>query len=227
MLDKFFQSLFNTETFHASLGSFCLCVGTALLLGALIALISSRNKSFTRSFLITLGLLPALVCVTILMVNGNIGAGVATAGAFSLVRYRSAPGTAKEILLIFFAMVCGLVTGMGYLAYGLLFCAAVSLILLILDRLDPERGGERRVLQITVPEDLDYAGVFDEILDRYCASWKLKQVKSTNLGSLFRLRYSLVLRQDAKEKEFLDALRCRNGNLELSLGMEEQELSGL
>ncbi|MBQ6326949.1 MAG: DUF4956 domain-containing protein, partial [Clostridia bacterium] len=168
-----------------------------------------------------------LDCVTIMMVNGNIGAGVATAGAFSLVRFRSAPGTAREIALIFMTMVAGLVAGMGYLAYAVLFTLIMCVIFLILGRFDPEARGLTKTLRVTIPEDLDYDGVFDALMAEYCRQWKLTQVKTVNMGSLFRLNYQLTLKQGANEKAFIDALRCHNGNLEIALLQGENVSSEL
>ena len=175
-----------------------------------------------------LALLPAIVCVVILMVNGNVGTGVAVAGAFSLVRFRSVPGTAREIGAIFLAMATGLVLGMGYLAFGCLIApvlggAGVAYTLLNLGG----RAPRHQLLHITIPEDLNYQGVFDDILQRYAAQYQLTQVKTTNLGSLFRLTYQLTLRPNAGEKALIDDLRCRNGNLEITLCSQETPLAEL
>ena len=162
-----------------------------------------------------------------MMVNGNIGAGVATAGAFSLIRFRSQPGTAKEIALIFTAMVAGLIVGMGYLAYAVLFTAILCVIFLILGDIDPAAKGLTKTLRITIPEGLDYDGVFDQLMAEYCKTWKLLQVKTVNMGSLFRLAYQLTLKPDASEKAFIDALRCHNGNLEITISQGETVTSEL
>jgi len=228
MLTDLFKGIFDSSNMTViSVGDFLLCLGIALLIGAAVALTAASRKSFSRSFLITLAALPALVCVTIMMVNGNIGAGVATAGAFSLIRFRSQPGTAREIALIFLAMVAGLVAGMGYLAYAMLFTMILCLIFLVLNRFDPESRGLTKTLRITIPEDLDYDGVFDGLMKEYCKTWKLQQVKTVNMGSLFRLTYQLTLKDSAKEKAFLDALRCHNGNLEISMAQGETVASEL
>ena len=162
MLNNLFKGIFDSASVTViSAADFLLCVGVALLIGGLIALTASRKTGYTNSFLVSLFALPALSCVVIMMVNGNVGAGVATAGAFSLVRFRSAPGTAKEIALIFMAMVAGLVAGMGYLAYAALFALILCVIFLLLGRFDPEAKGLTKTLRITIPEDLDYDGVFD------------------------------------------------------------------
>ena len=228
MLDSIFQGIFDSaSTTVIPVGQFLLCMAVSLLIGAGIAFSASRRASFNHSFLAALAALPALVCATIMMVNGNVGAGVATAGAFSLVRFRSAPGTAREIALIFLAMVAGLIAGMGYLAYAALFALILSLIFLLLGRFDPEARGLKKALRITIPEDLDYDGVFDGLLNDFCSEWALKQVKTTNMGSLFRLSYALTLREGVSEKEFIDKLRCHNGNLEIAISQAESAASDL
>ena len=228
MLNTIFKGIFDTASMTViSVPDFLLGLAVALVIGAGIAFTASRRGSQSHSFLVTLAALPALVCVTIMMVNGNIGAGVATAGAFSLVRFRSAPGTAREIALIFMAMVAGLVTGMGYLAYAALFALVMCLCLALMGSFDPEAKGLTRTLRITIPEDLDYDGVFDPLLSEHCKRWNLTQVKTVNMGSLFRLSYQVTLKPDASEKAFIDALRCHNGNLEIALLQGESVASEL
>lgn len=205
---------------------FLLCIGTALILGLFLALTYSFRSHTTRSFVATLAILPAVVCVVIMMVNGNVGAGVAVAGAFGLVRFRSAPGTAREIGTIFLAMAAGLITGMGYLAYAVLFTLILGLALLLCQLLIRPTGGQS-TLRITVPEDLDYTRMFDDLFARYTKDWETVSVKTTNMGSLFRLTYRITLKNAAEEKEFIDALRCRNGNLEVSISQEEADAYAL
>lgn len=224
MFDKIFQGVFDGDVLTVvSADKFLLCVGVALVLGVVLALVYAYRSQYTRSFLMTLAVLPAVVCVVIMMVNGNIGAGVAVAGAFSLVRFRSAPGTAREIGAIFIAMATGLVVGMGYLGYAALFVLILSAVWLVYELIGfGNRGATlERVLRVTVPEDLEYTAAFDEPLTRYTASAQLVKVKTTNLGSLFKLTYHIRLRSAADEKELIDAIRCRNGNLEVSVGLQE------
>ena len=169
-------------------------------------------------------LLPAVVCVVIMMVNGNVGAGVAVAGAFSLVRFRSVPGTAREITMLFLAMGAGLIAGMGYLAFALLFTLVLCTATLLYALVEPalNRNAENhKTLSITIPEDLDYSSVFDDIFTEYTSACELVRVKTTNMGSLYRLTYQLTLRDRSREKEMLDKLRCRNGNLEISVSRQE------
>ena len=225
MLNTIFGGIFDTQTTNViSVSDFLLCIAVSLVLGLVLAAVYTYKTRYTKSFLTTLALLPAIVCVVILMVNGNVGTGVAVAGTFSLVRFRSVPGTAKEIGAIFLAMCAGLIAGMGYLGYAVLFTVVLCAILFLYNLLDfgSRKNGERyKVLHITIPEDLDYTGAFDEVLDKYTASHELVQVKTTNMGSLFRLTYNLVLKSPEEEKELIDKLRCRNGNLEISVSCKE------
>lgn len=221
MLDSLFASILTTSSAAAalSLGKLLLCTVTSLALGAAIAAIHTFRNRYTKGFVMTLALLPAVVQMVILMVNGNLGTGVAVAGAFSLVRFRSAPGSAREICSIFLAMAVGLATGMGYLAAAALFVLVIggASILYTCLRFGEQKQLEKE-LKITIPETLDYTDLFDDLFTRYTAHWKLEQVKTTNMGSLYRLDYRIALRDPAQEKAFLDELRCRNGNLEIVCG---------
>lgn len=231
MLNTIFGGIFDTQsTAVISVWKFLLCVGVALVTGVILAGVYSYKNRYTKSFLVTLAILPAIVCVVIMMVNGNVGAGVAVAGAFSLVRFRSVPGTAKEIGAIFLAMAAGLIAGMGYLGYAVLFTAVLCGCMLLYNQLSfgsRRNAQEAKVLHITIPEDLDYTGVFDEVLEKYTSSHELVQVKTTNMGSLFRLTYELVLSSADVEKELIDKLRCRNGNLEISVSRKETTVNEL
>ena len=225
MLDFFFHGLFNTDISGViSFGSFLLCLLTSLLIGLILAFSCRYQGRYTKSFLVTLMLLPGVVCIIIMMVNGSVGAGVAVAGAFSLVRFRSAPGTGREITMLFLAMGAGLIVGMGYLAFALLFAVIMSVMNVLYNRLDlgeKKNGLRYRTLTIMIPESLDYSGVFDEVLLHYTTDYTLTRVKTTNMGSMFRLSYDLTLREGISEKELIDQLRCRNGNLEIMLAMQE------
>ena len=221
MLDSLFASILTTSSAAAtlSLGKLLLCTATSLALGTAIAAIHTFRNRYTKGFVMTLALLPAVVQMVILMVNGNLGTGVAVAGAISLVRFRSAPGSAREICSIFLAMAVGLATGMGYLAAAALFVLVIggASILYTCLRFGEQKQLEKE-LKITIPETLDYTDLFDDLFARYTAYWKLEQVKTTNMGSLYRLDYRIALRDPAQEKAFLDELRCRNGNLEIVCG---------
>ena len=225
MLDKIFKGIFDSDTTQVvRVSDFILCVGVALLAGLIIALGYMRKTKYTKSFVVTLAILPAVVCVVIMMVNGNVGAGVAVAGAFSLVRFRSVPGTAKEIGTIFLAMGAGLIAGMGYLGFSVLFTVIMSLVVMVYNSFG--FGAERnmskyKTIKITIPEDLDYTGVFEDIFSEYVTKQELVQVKTTNMGSMFKLTYDVVLKDLSKEKEMIDDIRCRNGNLEVLVSRQE------
>ena len=225
MLNNLFSGLFDTDmTARITVSDFLLCIGVALLIGLILAACYAFRSRYTKSFLVTLALLPAVVCVVIMMVNGNVGAGVAVAGAFSLVRFRSVPGTAREITMLFLAMGAGLIAGMGYLAFALLFVLVMCAAVLVYGALDlgiKKNTALYKTLNVTIPEDLDYTHVFTDIFASYTSSCELIRVKTTNMGSLYRLTYNITLLDPAREKEMIDALRCRNGNLEISVSRQE------
>lgn len=224
MLSTLFNGVFDTTSQSAlSVGSFLLCVSVSLVIGLILTAVYSHKSSSSQSFLVTLALLPAVVCVVIMMVNGNVGAGVAVAGAFSLVRFRSAPGTAREIGAIFIAMAAGLITGMGYLAYALLFVVILGAMNFLYETVGgiKKGAGQGKTLHITIPENLDYAEVFDEAFAEFTAKHEMVNVKTTNMGSLFKLTYNVELKENVSEKAFIDKLRCRNGNLEIVLARQE------
>lgn len=200
-------------------GQFFLCTGTALALGLLLSLAHCFKNTCSRNFAVTLALLPAVVQAVIMMVNGNLGTGVAVMGAFSLVRFRSVPGNSREIGSIFLAMAIGLACGTGYLgiAVFLLLIIGLAEILLIAA---PSRGYEflQKELKVTIPENLDYSGIFDDIFSRYTDRSELLRVKTVNMGSLYELCYHISLKREADEKKMLDDIRCRNGNLTIVCG---------
>ena len=231
MLESFFKGLFDTEyTAVISAGDFLLCLFVALALGLVMALSYMFRTRYTKSFVITLALLPAVVCVVIMMVNGNVGAGVAVAGAFSLVRFRSVPGTAKEICTLFLAMGAGLIAGMGYLGFAALFTLVMCVVFILYNQLDlgaKKNAAIYKTLTVTIPEDLNYTDIFDEIFEKYTSSHELVRVKTTNMGSMFRLTYNIALRDHAKEKDMIDDLRVRNGNLEISVSRQDTTVAEL
>ena len=224
MLENLFKGLFDSElTTVISISDFLLCIGGSLILGLIMAFAYMYKTRYTKSFVVTLALLPAVVCVVIMMVNGNVGAGVAVAGAFSLVRFRSVPGTAKEIGTLFLAMGAGLIAGMGYLAFSFLFTIILCAVFMFYNKLDfgsKKNAAVYKSFRIVIPEDLDYTGVFEDIFEKYTASCELVNVKTTNMGSMFRLTYDVVLKDVLKEKELIDKLRCRNGNLEINVSKQ-------
>ncbi len=198
-----------------ALPTFLICTAVSLLLGMGTAFISMYKAKCTQSFAITLAVLPVVVQMVILLVNGNVGAGVAVAGAFSLVRFRSAPGTAREIGVIFLA------TGMGYIGLAVLFFVIVAAVLLLLTRFN--FGGSKRserILRITIPENLDYEGLFDDLFQKYAENCSLEKVKTSNMGTMYELQYRIVLKDAKIPKAFFDEIRCRNGNLNIVCGRE-------
>lgn len=205
-----------------------LYAGIAGIFGLIISLIYTKTGKVSKNFARTLIILPILVCVVITMVNGNMGTSVAIVGAFTLIRFRSLQGSSRDIAFIFFAMTVGLTCSMGYL----LFCAAITvlvgLILVIVSSLHyAENRTEEKDLRITIPENLDYTSIFDELFDTYTKSHKLMRVKTTNMGSLYEIQYRTVLKDEKKEKEFLDEIRTRNGNLTVICGRTEFEMEEL
>ena len=230
-METLFKGIFDSDlTTVIDVSDFLLCVCVSLVIGLIIAFAYMYKTRYTKSFVVTLALLPTVVCVVIMMVNGNVGTGVAVAGAFSLVRFRSAPGTAKEIGTLFLAMGAGLIAGMGYLGYAILFTVVMCGVYALYSRLDfgmKRNAAIYKTLHITIPENLDYTNVFEEIFAEYTTAYELACVKTTNMGSLFKLTYNIALRDIHKEKEMIDKLRCRNGNLEINVSKQETTVSEL
>ena len=207
----------------AFIHSLILCTVSALVFGLAVAATYMFRNKYSKSLVVTLVLLPAIVQVVIMLVNGNIGAGVAVAGAFSLVRFRSIPGSAREIAYVFFAMAVGFITGMGFILYALVFLLIVGGAGLLLTCADFGQDGKNtRVLRIVIPENLDYEGLFDDVLAKYALRYDLDKVRTTNMGSLYELTYSIQLRSAAVPKAFIDELRCRNGNLNITVSREQR-----
>ena len=227
IISSFFSGVFDTSTTTTiGVGTYLMLIGVALASGAAFAFAYRfRNSSATKSFLLTLGILPAVVCVVIMLVNGNVGAGIAVVGVFGLVRFRSAQGTAREIAAVFIQMCVGLALGMGYVGYAVVFAVIMIAVFLVVGLV--VKPQQSKILKITVPEDLDYCGVFDSVLGKYTSSHKLVAVKTTNLGSLFKLTYEVTLKSDVSEKQFIDELRVLNGNLEIALHYAQTEQSAL
>lgn len=214
--------LANTNTY-----TIILSMVVALILGLIIALTHKATSKYNKNFLITIAILPILVSNIILVVNGNLGMGIAVAGAFSLVRFRSIAGTSKEILSVFFSMAIGLAIGAGYSILAAIVTIISSLSIIILDKtIIFDQNKNEKYLKITIPENINYTEVFNDILGKYTYKYKLEQVKTTNLGSMFELKYLVTLNNNINEKEFLDELRIKNGNLKISLteAMNEENL---
>ena len=214
MLNSIIQS-------EITMTSFLICTGVSIILGIGIALISMFKTKYSQSFAVTLAVMPAVVQLIIMLVNGNIGAGIAVAGAFSLVRFRSAPGSAREIGSIFLAMATGLATGMGYVAIAGIFFVIIAGFMLLLAATGFGKGSPgERTLRITIPESLDYEGLFDDLFEEYTDGASLEKVKMTNVGTMYELSYEIKLKTDNVPKEFIDKLRCRNGNLNIICSRE-------
>ena len=223
-MEELITSIYESQTAASiSMADFAAAFAMSIALGLMIAAAYMHNTRYTKSFVVTLAMLPAIICVIIMMVNGSVGTGVAVAGAFSLVRFRSVPGTAKEICALFLAMGTGLITGMGYLGLAAIFAAVVSLAIVVFNHIDlgAKKNADRyKSIRIMIPEDLDYTGVFDGLFEEYTNSCELVNVKTTNMGSMFRLTYDVTLKDPGKEKELIDKLRMRNGNLEINVSRQ-------
>ena len=216
MLDSFFTTILTTGTFTAS--EFVIVTLTAFVCGLIIAAAYMFRNHYSKSFIVTLVLLPAIVELVIIMVNGNIGAGVAVAGAFSLVRFRSVPGRGQEIAGIFLAMAVGLAAGMGYIGIAVMFTVVVSGlgVLMNLLRFGAEDKGMRR-LRIMIPENLDYEGRFEEVFNKYLREYTYDEVRTANMGSMYKLYYRVYMKKGESIKALMDEIRERNGNLEVSM----------
>ena len=210
-----FDSILTGEL---TLMHFLACLGTAFVLGLIVALVHQKTARSSSHFVTTLAILPVLVAMAIMLVNGNLGAGVATVGVFSLVRFRSIAGNSRSIMAIFFAMAIGLAVGVGYLGFAAIFTVVVSLLIFLLSafKFGESKTTEHKLI-VLVPEDLDYTTAFDGIFDKYLNRFSLEKSKTTNMGSLFELTYFVSLKSDTNEKEFIDKIRVKNGNLKVAL----------
>lgn len=207
-----------------TLTSCLICVISSILLGLIISFIHIKSGKNSKNFIITLTLLPLLVATVMIMVNKNLGTGVAIAGAFSLIRFRSIPGTSREIISVFWAMAVGIAIGMGQIFFATIVTLVVGLIMFILNT---SKYGENRdnekILEIQIPEDLEYDTMFNEVFNKFTNNYELIKTKTTNLGSLYELKYMINLKHDVSEKHFIDELRILNGNLKICLHKEDRE----
>lgn len=223
-----FESILIVTSTSLTVSTMAICLCTALLCGIIIAIMYKMTTSTTRSFMTTICILPSIVMSVIMLVNGNLGIGVAVAGSFSLVRFRSLPGKANDIAVIFLAMACGLAAGVGYIYFALVMAVVISLFNMLMNHasfFDTQR--KYRNLKITIPEDLDYANTFDDILKKYTSRYHLNGVKTVNLGTMYLLNYEITLKDVDAEKQMIDELRCRNGNLTISSVLKADEMSDL
>ena len=221
MLDFAFSSLLTDVSSAASGVSaldFFVCCAASLALGSAVAAIYMFRHAYSKNFVVTLALLPVIVQMVIMLVNGNIGAGIAVMGVFNLVRFRSIPGSAKDIGSVFLAMAVGLATGMGFIGLAALFVAVVAVanVAYVLSPFGSAAPADK-TLRISVPEDFDYEGAFDDVLGRFASEHELVSVETTNMGSLYQLEYRVRLAREGEQKRLLDEIRCRNGNLKVSL----------
>ena len=215
------KSIFSDTVSNVSLEAILICTSASIVLGVVIAFTHKITSKYSKNFLITIAILPVLVQIIMIMVNGNLGTSIAIVGAFSLVRFRSLPGTSKEILSVFFAMAIGLATGMGhiFLASIMTVIISASIILFYKTKMFDQNNSEK-ILKIIIPENLDYTNMFDEIFKKYSNVITLEQAKTTNMGSLFELSYRVTLKPNINEKEFMDEIRVKNGNLKVSLSLD-------
>ena len=204
-----------------TLPQFLICELTAMVLGFGTALVFLVRDRHTNAFSQSLALLPGVVTLVIMLVNGNIGAGLAVAGTFALVRFRSAPGSAKEITGLFISVAIGLACGMGYVGVAVIFFVLMSVYVLGLGAARfGEESEKHRHLKITVPENTDYESLFADLLEKYTSFHELNKVRTTNMGTLFELQYQVVLKDPRQIREMIDEIRCRNGNLNIVCSRE-------
>lgn len=220
MLDTFL----TVSMTNMKVTGYLLCTGASLLCGVLIALVHMFHNKYSKNFILTLVILPAIVQSIIMLVNGNLGTGVAVMGAFSLVRFRSVPGNSREIASLFLAMATGLATGMGYIGIALVivFCIGAAILLMVAVNFG-EAKNIGKDLKITIPENLEYEGLFDDLFKEYTVSHRLVKVKTVSMGSLYELHYLIRLQKEISEKKFIDEIRCRNGNLTVVCGYEAMD----
>ena len=215
------KSLFSDSSSSVDLWPILICTLVSIVLGVIIAYTHKKTSKYSKNFLVTLAILPVLVQTVMIMVNGNLGTSVAIVGAFSLVRFRSIPGTSKEILSVFFAMAIGLATGMGHVFFAIIITIIVSIAIILFSKVKWfEPNKEERVLRVVVPENLDYTNMFDEVFQKFTKEAKLDSVKTINMGSLFDLSYCIIFNPNVNEKEFIDEIRVKNGNLKVMLSHE-------
>lgn len=220
--NRMLNSIFHAGTFHIQ--SVALALTTGLLLGLVISVVYHITSDEPGKFAVVIAAIPLLVTAIIMIVNGNLGTSVAVLGAFGLIRFRSAAGTAWEILFLFFSMAVGLAVGMGFITLALIITTVVGILLTLLEKTGYGQGVSRqRELKITIPEDLNYSGLFDDLFQRYARKAEFIRVKTTNMGTMYELNYRIVLRKSEEEKELVDQIRCRNGNLTVIMGIVERE----
>lgn len=219
-----FNTIFDNTATGLSVETVLICAAVALVLGVVIAFTHMKTSRTTKGFAITLATLPLLVMAVMIMINGNLGTSIAILGAFSLIRFRSIQGDAKELLSVFFVMMVGLALGMGHVLFAVVITAiAVAAIVVFSKTSFLEPNTYNRSLKIVIPEDLDYDEVFDEVFAKYTKKAELVKTKTMNMGSLYKLTYDVTLKKGVKEKAFLDEIRVKNCNLKVLLSQPESE----
>lgn len=212
-----FESILNSSNGTLEVFSELVCMVVSIVLGIVVAFVHTIDNKYSKKFLLALTVLPLLVQVIIIMVNGNLGTSVAILGAFGLIRFRSMPGNSRELISVFFAMAIGLAMGMGHIFFAITFTVMISFVIIVMTKLNIGENKNVKNLKILVPEDLDYENMFDDIFDKYTKSVSLLKSKTVNMGSLYELEYEIELKKDIKSKELLDDIRVKNGNLKVSL----------
>mgnify|MGYP002626211637 CR=1 FL=1 len=213
--DLLFGSIMASGTITGA--AFLMATFCSLIIGVFIAFMYTIKNTYSKSYIITLALLPAIVQIVIMLVNGNLGMSVAIAGAFGLIRFRSIQGSSKEIVAVFLAMTIGVATGMGFVLFASIMTIIILALWFVVIKTSIFENNEEKILKITIPENLDYTNVFDEVFAKYVSSYNLEQVKTTNMGSLFDLTYRVVLKNNIDQKKFIDEIRVRNANLKVML----------
>lgn len=188
---------------------------------SLVYVFSDTKKKYSQNFAFTLVILPVCVAAVIMLIGSDIARAISLGGVFALVRFRSVPGNSKDIVNVFFAMATGLACGMGCVKFAIIFCVSVGVVYFILQRFGyAAKRNIPKQLKITIPENLNYQGAFDDLFEEYTDGAELEIVKTTNLGTLYELTYSVMLKKNINEKLFIDSIRCRNGNLNITLGIK-------
>lgn len=227
-----FDTIFTTTSDGSiSITQSVIAIGAALIIGFVIAAVYMficKKEGHQKNFIIGLAMLPAVVAVVILLVGSNVARAFSMAGAFALVRFRSAPGSAKDISIVFFTMAAGLACGLGYVTFAAVFVAVMLIVLIGATAIGfGDRNIGKKQLKITIPENLNYSSVFDDLFDKYTSEYKMSRVKTTNMGTMYELTYEVRLKDESQEKDFIDQLRIRNGNLNITMALMQDNGSAM
>jgi hypothetical protein len=228
MLDNLFNSTLSASATELTLSNALITIVISIVLGGIISLtyMYTNRSGFSQNFTLTMVLLPTIVAIIILLIGSNIARAFSLAGAFSIIRFRSAPGDPKDIAYVLFTMAAGLAVGTGYYGYAILFTIMLCVMMIILNRLNfGSRKTMQRTLKVTIPENLGYEEAFNEVFNRFGVQQELKKIRTTELGSLYELIYTVTMQSSTDQKAFLDEIRCRNGNLDLSLTMSPSPIN--